>query len=163
MSKDGPFTDPHAKGEATGGNRGHPANLPTGDPPTLRTRQRKLKKGQTMRIILLTIALIPLLLWGCATATPRTGAEFNSSVVIHIKKGITTTSQILKWLGEPYNKDSLSRTEEMWLYSWSRPTANMTVVPFGHRNIGTTGYKKTLWLFIKDGVVVNFTYEEGII
>jgi hypothetical protein len=118
---------------------------------------------QTMRRILLTIALIPLLLWGCTTTTYMTGSEFNSSVVPRIQKGVTTTSQILHWLGEPFHKEPVSATETMWLYTWARPTANENVVPFGHRNIGTTGYKKTLWLFIKDDIVVNYTYEEGVI
>ena len=116
-----------------------------------------------MRLIFLTIALIPLLLWGCATATSTTGSDFNSSVVPHIKKGVTTTAQILRWLGEPYNKEPKSATKILWLYTWIRPTANATVVPFGHRIIGTSGYKKTLWLLIKDDIVVNYSYEEGVI
>jgi hypothetical protein len=116
-----------------------------------------------MRLILITIALIPLLLGGCATATYRAGNEFSSSVVPRIKKGVTTTSQILQWLGEPFHKEPVSVTETMWLYTWARPTANPNVVPFGHRNIGTTGYKKTLWLFIRNDIVVSYTYEEGII
>ena len=115
-----------------------------------------------MRQIFFTFTFIPLLLWGCATATLTTGNEFSSSVVTRIQKGVTTTSQILHWLGEPYHKDQVSATETMWLYAWSRPAADPNVVPFGHRNIGTSGYKKTLWLFIKDGIVVNYTYEEGI-
>jgi hypothetical protein len=116
-----------------------------------------------MRLILLTIAFIPLLLWGCATATHVTGSEFSSSVPTRIQKGVTTTSQILHWLGEPFHKEPVSVTETMWLYTWARPTANPNVVPFGHRNIGTTGYKKTLWLFIRNDIVVSYTYEEGII
>jgi hypothetical protein len=116
-----------------------------------------------MRLILLTITLIPLLIWGCATSTYITGNEFSSSVVPRIQNGVTTTSQILLWLGEPYEKKPVSATEIMWLYSWARPTANANVVPFGHRTIGTTGYKKTLWLYIKYDIVVNYTYEEGII
>ena len=120
-------------------------------------------KEQTMRLILLFIALIPLLLWGCATSTSISGSEFNSSVVPRIQKGATTTSQILRWLGEPDYKEPVSATETMWLYTWVRPKANPTVVPFDHRNIGTTGYMKTLWIFIRDDIVVNYTYEEGII
>ena len=117
-----------------------------------------------MRLILLTIALIPLLLWGCATATPyMSGSEFNSSVVPRIQKGVTTTTQILHWLGEPFHKDPVSATETMWLYTWARPTGNPNVVPFGHRNIGNSGYKKTLWLFIRNDIVVSYTYEEGVI
>ena len=112
---------------------------------------------------LLNIAIIPLLLWGCATATSVTGSDFNSAVVPRIKKGVTTTSQILRWFGEPYNKKPASATETMWLYTWARPKADLNVVPFGHRNIGTTGYKKTLWLFIRNDVVVSYKYEEGVI
>jgi len=116
-----------------------------------------------MRLIFLTIALIPLLLWGCATATSTTGSDFNSSAVPRIQKGVTTTSQILRWLGEPDNKEQVTATEIKWLYTWVRPTANATVVPFGHRNIGTSGYKKTLLLIIKDDIVVYYNYAEGVI
>jgi hypothetical protein len=120
-------------------------------------------RGETMRLIILSVALMPLLFFGCATTSPTTGSEFISSVVPRIVKGVTTTSQIMRWIGEPYDRKALSATEMVWLYSWSRPTANATVVPFGHRNIGTTGYRKTLWLFIRDDIVINYTYEEGII
>jgi len=116
-----------------------------------------------MRGILLTMALIPLFLWGCATTTTTTGSDFMSSVVPLIQNGATTTSQILKWLGEPYYKEPVSETKTIWQYTWARPTANPTVVPFGHREIGNSGYKKTLWLLIKDDIVANHTYEEGII
>ena len=116
-----------------------------------------------MKLILVTIALTPLLLWGCATTTHVTGSEFSSSVVSKIHKGVTTTSQILHLLGEPLQKESVSTTDTIWLYAWSRPTGDPNVVPFGHRNIGTTGYKKTLWLFIRNDIVVSYTYEEGII
>ncbi len=116
-----------------------------------------------MRLKFLKIALIPILLWGCATATLTTGSEFSSSVVPRIHKGVTTTSQILHWLGEPCHKEPVSPTETMWLYAWSRPAADPNVVPFGHRAIGATGYKKTLWLIIRNDIVVSYTYEEGII
>lgn len=107
---------------------------------------------------------MPLIVWGCATATSTstTGSDFISSVVPRIKKGVTTTSQILSWLGEPYYKEPVSVKETTWLYTWIRPTANMAVVPFGHRNIGTSGYTKTLCLFIKDDIVVNYKYVEGL-
>jgi len=115
-----------------------------------------------LKLKLFTIALAPLLLWGCATSTATTGSDFISAVVPHIKRGVTTSSQLLRWLGEPYSKEPVSANTVLWLYTWVRPTANMAVVPFGHRNIGTSGYMKTLWLVIKDDVVVNYTYEEGL-
>jgi hypothetical protein len=117
-----------------------------------------------MKLIFLSIALLTLLLGGCTYSTTYlSGGEFNSSVVSRIQKGVTTTSQILHWLGEPFYKGPVSATEITWLYTWARPTGNPNVVPFGHRNIGNSGYKKTLWLFIKDDIVVNYTYEEGVI
>lgn len=116
-----------------------------------------------MRGKLLAIALIPLLLWGCTAATPTTGSEFMASVVPRIQRGTTTAAQIMGWLGEPYEKKSVSASEAIWLYNWSRPAANPNVVPWGHRNVGNTGYKKTLWLLIKNDFIVNYTYEEGII
>ena len=119
---------------------------------------------QFMRAKLLIITLMmPLLLWGCASTTSTTGSDFMSSTVPRIHKGTTSSSQILRWLGEPYLKEAVSSTETIWLYTWVRPTANMTVVPFGHRNIGTSGYKKSLWLLIKDDIVINYSYEEGVI
>ncbi len=118
---------------------------------------------QTVRLAFLAATLISILLWGCATTSSTTGNEFNSAIVPKIKMGTTTTSQILKWLGEPFYKKQISETDMVWLYSWSRPTADMKVVPFGHRNIGTTGIKKILWLFIRNDTVVNYTYEEKVI
>ncbi len=117
---------------------------------------------QKVRLSFLTAMLIPLLLWGCATTPPTRTNDFNSAFVPRIKMGTTTTAQILKWLGEPHYKKTISESEMMWLYSSSRPSADYTVVPFGHRNIGTTGIKKTLWLFISNDIVVNYTYEEKI-
>jgi len=116
-----------------------------------------------MRLILLTIVSISSLLWGCATSTSTVGSDFISSAVPRIQKGVTTTSQILSWLGEPYDKEQVTATEIKWLYTWARPTANVTVVPFGHRNIGNSGYKKTLLLIIKNDIVVYYNYAEGVI
>lgn len=116
-----------------------------------------------MRLILLSIVLISSLLWGCAASTSTVGSDFISSAVPRIQKGVTTTSQLLNWLGEPYDKEQVTATEIKWLYIWARPTANVTVVPFGHRNIGTSGYKKTLLLIIKNDVVVYYNYAEGVI
>jgi hypothetical protein len=116
-----------------------------------------------MLVKLISIVIIPILLWGCATSPSTVGSDFISSAVSRIQKGVTTTSQLLSWLGEPYDKEQVTATEIMWIYAWARPAANQMVVPFGHRNIGTSGYKKTLWLYIKDDIVVNYTYEEGII
>jgi hypothetical protein len=116
-----------------------------------------------MSLILLSIVLISSLLLGCATSTSTVGSDFISSRVPRIEKGITKTSQILRWLGEPYDKEQVTATEIKWLYTWARPTANVTVVPFGHRNIGNTGYKKTLLLIIKNDIVVYYNYAEGVI
>ena len=118
---------------------------------------------KTMRIALIAVATIPHLLWGCATTSLPTSNDFNSAVVPHIQMGVTTESQILKWLGEPYYKKPLTETEMIWLYSWSRPAADLSVVPFGHRNIGTTGLKKILWLYIRNNIVVTYTYEEKVL
>jgi len=118
------------------------------------------KAGQSA---LITVATISLLFCGCATTSSPTSNDFNSAAVPRIKMGVTTASQILKWLGEPHYTKPISETETIWLYSMSRPTADLAVVPFGRRNIGTTGLKKILWLYIRNNVVVNYTYEEKII
>ena len=116
-----------------------------------------------MKAMLLIGAFVSLLLWGCAATTSVTGSNFMSSAVSRIQKGNTTTAQILAWIGEPYEKKTLSATETVWIYSWTRPTADRNVLPFGMRAIGNRGYRKTLWLLIRDDIVANYTYEEGII
>ncbi len=116
-----------------------------------------------MRGILLTLVLTPLLLSGCAAGNSMTGSDFMSSAISRIEKGVTTTGQVLAWIGEPYEKKALSPSETIWIYNWARPTADPSVLPFGHREIGNRGYRKSLWLLIKDDIVVNYTYEEGII
>ncbi|HEX9079393.1 MAG TPA: hypothetical protein VF795_07380 [Desulfuromonadaceae bacterium] len=116
-----------------------------------------------MRATLPIVALIPLLIWGCAAKTSITGSDFMSSAISRIEKGTTTTAQILAWIGEPYERRVVSPSETVWIYNCARPTADPNVVPFGMRAIGNRGYRKSLWLMIKDDVVVNYTYEEGII
>ena len=115
-----------------------------------------------MRLILLTVALIPVLFLGCATEPLPTGSDFISSVVYRIENGVTTSQQILGWLGEPYHKERVSASSMVWIYNWSRPAADPNVVPFGHRNIGNSGYRKTLWLLFVDDVVINYSYDEGL-
>ncbi len=116
-----------------------------------------------MRLIFLTMALILHFLSGCATVASTTGTDFNSAAIPQIQKGVTTTSQILQWFGEPYYKKAVSATDIIWLYSWSRQAVDPTVVPFGHRSIGNAGYRKILWILIRNDVVVNYAYEEKIL
>ncbi len=116
-----------------------------------------------MRIIFLTAALISLFLWSCAGTTATTGNDFNSAVVPRIQTGVTTASQILQWLGEPYYKKPVSTNDIIWLYSLTRPKVDTMVVPFGKRSIGNAGLKKTLWILISNDVVVNYSYEEKIL
>ena len=104
--------------------------------------------------------LASLLLWGCATRTSTAGRDFDSSKVNEIEKGVTTTSQVLSWFGEPYSKVPVSASAVKWHYGWARTTANVTPGVFG-RTVDTKGMKKSLWLFIQNDVIVNYTYEEG--
>jgi hypothetical protein len=122
-----------------------------------------LAQALIMKLACVGVLLIPLFLSGCATATATStgGRDFDSSKVGLIQKGVTTTSQIVSWFGQPYKTEVASATEVKWSYVWAQATANATRVPFGGRTVDTTGTKKELYLFIKEDIVVNYTYQEG--
>ncbi len=107
------------------------------------------------------LLVLALQVSGCTTTTAIAGRDFDASKIAQIQKGVTKTSEIRRDYGEPYRTEVVSATEVKWQYSWARATAHIPFALFGSRTVDTEGVQKDLWLSIKDGVVVNYTYEEG--
>ncbi|MDR7119766.1 hypothetical protein [Rheinheimera soli] len=105
------------------------------------------------------ISLI-LLLTGCATSTYKTGNEFASENVAKIEKGVTTDSQLVLLIGQPFMKTVISETEQKWIYSHTVANAKATNYVFSMQ-VESTGITKMLDVLLKDGVVVNYAYTES--
>ncbi len=106
------------------------------------------------------LSLICVALIGCATRTTTTGREFDTSKVGDIKKGTTTSDELVGLLGQPFSKSVKSEDEVIWNYSWVKATST-TSMGWSSPNIRTEGTKKNLEVLIKNGVVVNYTLDEG--
>ena len=106
------------------------------------------------------LVLILAVLAGCGTTTKKTtGRDFDSSKIQDIKKGVTTSDQLVHLLGEPLSKSVTSATETVWEYSWKETTSRNTTSS-GEGVITTKGDQKTLVVLIKNGVVANYTYKD---
>jgi hypothetical protein len=113
------------------------------------------------KIKLILISFICAVLVGCATRTLTAGSEFDASKINAIKKGVTTSDELIKLLGQPFSKSVKSEDEVIWDYSWATATTHTGMNWWGNPNISTQGYKKLLEVLIKNGIVVNYTYDEG--
>jgi hypothetical protein len=94
------------------------------------------------------------------TTTTRRGRDFDTSRAKDIQNNQTTTTEIIKWFGEPFAKKIVSTNQIGWLYEWNQSTlttdrSTKTV------NTRETGYRKKLELLIIDDVVRNHIYDEG--
>lgn len=108
----------------------------------------------------LFLVLILAILAGCGTSTKKTaGRDFDSSKIQDIKKGVTTSNELVHLLGEPLSKSAKSATEAVWEYSWKETTSRATTSS-GDAVITTKGDQKTLVVLIKNGVVANYTYKD---
>jgi len=107
------------------------------------------------------VALIMfLVLSGCATSNYSIGKEFSSDNVTNIKRGQTTTAQLLEWFGEPFSKTVISGTDEKWIYMYSSGTATASSGLLSMK-MESKGTQKTLDILISNGVVVNYAFTEG--
>ena len=106
------------------------------------------------------MSLVCVSLIGCATRTYTGGSEFDTSKVADIKKGVTTSDQLLSLLGKPFDKSVKSEDEVLWVYDWVKTTSK-TSMGWSSPNIVNDGYEKKLQVLIKNGVVVNYTLDEG--
>jgi len=106
------------------------------------------------------MSLICVSLIGCATRTNISGSDFDISKAAAIKKGVTTTDELISLLGQPYDKSVKSADEVIWLYEWAKATSTASM-GWNSPNIVTDGYEKKLQILIKNGVVENYVLDEG--
>lgn len=97
---------------------------------------------------------------GCATATSTVGTDFDGAKVSEIKKGVTTSSELVALFGPPTSKSVKSETDVEWVFSWATATAKASM-GWTAPDVKTKGYKKTLSVLVRNDVVVNFAYDEG--
>jgi hypothetical protein len=114
-----------------------------------------VNKLQSIFISLICVALI-----GCTTRTTTTGREFDASKLGDIKKGVTTSDELVGLLGKPFSKSVKSEEEVIWYYSWVKATSTARM-GWSTPHVKTDGYKKNLEVLIKNGVIVNYTFDEG--
>jgi hypothetical protein len=109
---------------------------------------------------IVTVSLVVLSLFGCATSSYSVGKNFAGENVSQIIKGKTTSQELILLLGEPYTKTVLSASDEKWIYMHSEGTtkAQSYIVSM---DVKTTGTQKMLDVLISNGVVANFAYTEG--
>ena len=113
-----------------------------------------------MRRLLVVFLLILFALIGCATSNYTVGKDFDSTLVKKIEKGKTTSDDLFQMFGYPFSKTVVTENEEKWIYMYSSGTAKAQSYIITTK-ASTTGQQKMLDILIKDGVVINFTYNEG--
>ena len=106
------------------------------------------------------IPLACLILMGCATRTDTAGREIDTSKISEIKKGVTTSDELISLLGNPDAKSVKTEDEVVWKYEWIKSTSRTTMGWTGP-NVEVDGYQKSLQVLFKNGVVVNYTINEG--
>ncbi|AZC76053.1 hypothetical protein C4K31_3150 [Pseudomonas chlororaphis subsp. piscium] len=99
-------------------------------------------------------------LGGCATSHYTAGRDFSSANVASITKGKTTTAELKSLFGEPYTKNSVSETDEKWIYTYTNGSAHAQSYVVTMK-VTTTGTQKTLDVLIRNDVVINYTFSEG--
>jgi predicted small secreted protein len=104
------------------------------------------------------LLLVLAVLAGCGT-TKTTGRDFDASKIHDLKKGATTSDELIALLGQPLTKSVESANGAVWEYSWKKATSRTTTSSNG-AVIKTEGDLKTLQVLIKNGVVVNYTYKD---
>jgi hypothetical protein len=102
-----------------------------------------------------------LVLGGCATSHFTAGRDFSSASVASITKGKTTTAELKSLFGEPYAKSAVSETDEKWIYTYTNGSAHAQSYVVTMK-VTTTGTQKTLDVLIRNDVVINYTFSEGL-
>ena len=116
----------------------------------------------TRKSLFISGCIIIALFVGCATATSSftNGKDFDSTKIKMIEKNKTSQDDIIKMLGQPFYKTVISASEEKWIYTFQQGNvqAQSNLITTKAQTIGTM---KTLDILLKDGIVTNFTYNEG--
>ena len=110
-----------------------------------------------MNKLILFLAL-SLTFVGCATKTITAGQEFDAAKISRIQKGVTTADELKRLLGRPFTT-SVQGDAVVWNYYWKKGKATTTQSSDGPV-VTSQGEKKTLEVWIRNGVVVDFTYKD---
>jgi hypothetical protein len=105
------------------------------------------------------ISVIAVALVGCASKTITSGREFDVAKIGEIKKGITTSDELIGLLGQPLTKSVQSADVVVWNYTWKKGTATTNQGSDGPV-VTSQGEKKTLDVLIQNGVVEKYTYKD---
>lgn len=126
---------------------------------------RMYEKTKVLGISLLS--LICAMLMGCAMemVTVTDGTHFTSTQVYEIKKGVTTTSELIAMFGQPYSKLVKSTDEAEWLFRYVTVTSPTSFISTSAPNSNiawhnANGYRKLLKVFIRNDVVIDYEYNE---
>ena len=127
--------------------------------------KRKLLHNQTenidMNVNFCALALTAaLLLTGCASSSYNYGKDFEVHNISKIEKGQTTSKDLVSMFGEPFLKTVVSANEEKWMYIYTSGSAKAQSYIVTMK-VETTASQKTLDILLRDGVVVNYAYNEG--
>ena len=105
-------------------------------------------------IVILGIAILIL---GCAPKTQSVmGSMIDPIKVEAIQKNVTTADQIVQNFGPPMNK-AMVDGGETWTYMFYSSESSTTSLTTAQ----VTGRQQKLDLLIKDGIVVNYVYNDG--
>jgi hypothetical protein len=111
------------------------------------------------KIKYLLVSVIAVVLVGCASKTITSGREFDVAKIGEIKKGVTTSDELAALLGQPFGKTVQSADAMVWNYMWKKGKATTTQGSNGPM-VTSQGDKKTLEVMIRNGVVVNYIYQD---
>jgi hypothetical protein len=124
--------------------------------PNLSGDRPKIKMNK-IKYILMSVIFVALA--GCATKAVTGGREFDSAKIAGIQKGVTTSDELVGWLGQPLTKSAQPDGAVLWHYFWKKGTATTTQGSDGPV-VTSTGDRKTFDALVKNGVVENYTYQD---
>lgn len=111
------------------------------------------------KVRILLISVIAVALIGCVSKTIKSGREFDVAKIGNIHKGVTTSDELARLLGQPYSKSVQSAEVVVWNYFWRKGTATTTQGADGPV-VTSQGEKRTLDVLIRNGVVMDYNYKD---
>ncbi len=120
---------------------------------------------KTKHALLAPLALLVVLLGGCATAGNASIAhETKVSVAHQLVKGRTTEAEVRALYGDPVQTSFTDKGNAIWTYTFTKSHVTATTyIPFyGLFNGGTIGKEKELVLFFnKNDVLKNYQFSNS--